>query len=255
VVSARISIRLGFVAISLMLPTAPVAAQASLGWYYSVTPYFWAADLDGNVRVDDLAASVNLGSRTVLDNLRFAGAVYGEARVKSYVMGLDATYRSLDDARTIAVPGVIGSFRLDTKQTMVQPSVGYTTGGDSWSVDFLGGMRYWNLDATLGVDQSVAIAVLNDQRASRSWVDAVVGVRLNMAPTSFLRINAGGDGGGGGSHNTWQAYGSIGLDVARWCTLNVSYRGLSVDYSRSQFLYDVRMRGVSYAAMFRFFGR
>ena len=244
-----------FAASLLLSPATTAAAQANRGWYYSVTPYFWMADLDGRIGVDNVPANVDLGARTVLNNLRFGGAIYGEARVKSYVMGLDAIYRSLSDASTFAFFGNTGFVRLRTTQTILQPTVGYTVGGDTWSLDFLGGIRYWNLGANLDVDPLVSIRPSNERGDSRSWVDGTAGLRLNLMPADFLRLTAGGDGGGGGAHSTWQAYGTLGLDVASWCTLNVAYRGLSVDYDHRHFLYDTNMQGVSLAAMFRFFGR
>jgi opacity protein-like surface antigen len=60
------------------------------------------------------------------------------------------------------------------------------------------------------------------------------------------------DGGGGGSHSTWQTSGSLGVDPSRYWTLGVAYRWLAVDYDRDNFLYDTTTKGFIFGATYRF---
>jgi hypothetical protein len=230
--------------------SATATAQQNDGWRYNVTPYFWMAGLDGTVGVGPLSTKVDLSFGDVLDALRFGLMGYGEARVKSYVFGLDGLYISTGDSKVFAIRGDTGRFSLGQKETMLQPTVGYTFGGTVWSIDVLTGIRYWDLRTNLDVDAPERPS--NERSISRNWVDATGGVRVNLMPYGRFRVLAGGDAGGGGARSSWQAYGALGADVVPWCTLSLWYRGLSVDYNHDDFLFDTNTQGLSLATTFRF---
>jgi hypothetical protein len=242
------AIRTASLAIAALASHVTSAAAQFTGreWYYSITPYFWASGLDGKVGAQHVSADVNMSFGDVWDALKFGGTLYGEARVRRYVLGLDANYVSIGGARTIAFRGDTGVLSLDQKQTMIQPTVGTTVGGDWWALDFVAGLRYWQISTDLDVDR--ALRPPNDRKGSRSWVDATGGARLQWIPYDAFRVILGADGGGGGSNGTWQGYVSLGADVSSWCALSVGYRGLLVNYDRDGFLYDVHMRGLTLAA-------
>jgi len=239
------------VAAGLLVAGAAVAdGQTIPEWQYSVTPYFWMAGLDGQVGVRGLATNVDMSFGDIIDALKFGVMGTAEARHKAWVFAIDGMYMSIGDGRSIAFRGDTGTFTLTQKQTMLQPTAGYTVGGSSWSVDGLLGIRYWNLSANLDVDRTRRPS--NERSGSRSWVDGTVGARARWMPLSYLRVMAGGDMGAGGSKWTWQAYGGVGGDVTAWCTIWLWYRGLSVDYDRDNFLYDTNTQGLTLAATFRF---
>jgi len=222
-------------------------------FYYSITPYVWFAGFDGQAGARNIATNVN-NFGDVSGATRTGGGGYAEGRVKSYVMGLDASYFSVGNARTVTVVGIDNAFRLTFKQTVVQPSAGYTFGGDLWAVDLLAGIRYWSVGSDFDVDP-LLIRVSNEGGGTRSWVDGVGGLRVNWVPFGVVRFILGGDGGGGGAKSTWQAYATLGLDVSSWCVVNLSYRGLGVNYDHHDFLYDVNTQGVTLAATFHFLSR
>lgn len=226
------------------------AAQTAPEWTFSVTPYFWMSGLRGDVGVRRLATHTDLSFGDILDALKFGAMGYGEARYQSYVFGLDGIYVSLGDAKTIAFRGDTGTFTFGMKETMLQPSFGYTIGRSDWSVDGLLGLRYWHLSADLDVDRTRRPS--NERSGSVSWADATAGLRFHWMPIDHFRVTAGGDGGGGGSRGTWQAYASVGGDPRSWLTLSLAYRGLGVNYDRDESLFDVTMQGLLIAAAFRF---
>lgn len=245
------STRLLAVATTLVVAAhAPAAAQTNPEWTFSVTPYFWMSGLHGDVGVRRLATHVDLSFSDILDALKFGAMAYGEARYQSYVFGLDGIYVSVGGAKTIAFRNDTGTFSLDLKETMVQPTVGYTIGGSDWSVDGLLGIRYWHLSADLDVDRTRRPS--NERSGSVDWADATAGVRIHWMPIDHFRVTAGGDGGGGGSRGTWQAYASVGGDPRSWLTLSLAYRGLGVNYDHDESLFDVTMQGLLIAAAFRF---
>ena len=51
----------------------------------------------------------------------------------------------------------------------------------------------------------------------------------------YLTGKADIGGFGLGSEITWQAYGALGCQVSRWCTLEAGYRYLYTDYNQGWF--------------------
>src|SRR6478609_6298215 len=99
-----------------------------------------------------------------------------EARKGPYGLGLDAIYAKLGDARAFAIRGDTGGLDLTQHMTILQPTSGYTIGDSTWSVDFLAGMRYWNLSTSL----DVAFPRLSNERSgTRHCVDATGGARVS----------------------------------------------------------------------------
>jgi hypothetical protein len=115
-----------------------------------------------------------------------------------------------------------------------------------WAVDFLGGFRYWDLKTTIDVD--VARRPTNPHSISQSWFDATVGARFRATPYKKVHVVIGGDGGGGGSHGTWQGYVTAGYDVWSKVALGAAYRYLSVNYETDRYLFDTRTKGFGLGA-------
>jgi hypothetical protein len=101
-------------------------------------------------------------------------------------------------------------------------------------------MRYWNLSTSLDVTGS---RLSNERSMTQQWVDATGGARLSWMPHEKVHLVAAGDGGGGGSKGTWQAYGSLAYDAWSKWRLGLAYRALGVNYDRNNFLFDTRLKG------------
>lgn len=229
-------------AIALLGWSARVNAQVLTddNWHYAVTPYAWITGLTGDVGVRRLQSDVDLKPWEVIKHLQFGFMAAGQARKGPYGIGLDAIYAKLGDAKALAVRGDTGALDLTQRMTIIQPTGGYTIGDSTWSVDFLLGMRYWNLSTSLDV---TGTRLSNERSKTQQWVDATGGARLNWTPYDKLHVVASADGGGGGSKGTWQALGSLGYDAWSKWRLGVAYRVLSVDYDRNNFLFDTRLKG------------
>jgi hypothetical protein len=218
-------------------------------WRFGVTPYAWLSGLSGTVGIGPVTSNVDLSAADVLDALQFGIMGAGEARKGQWMIAADGIYASLGAGHVFAVRGDTGSLELTQRETIIQPVAGYTIGDGEWSLDFLGGVRYWNLSTTLDVDR--ARRPSNERSGSRQWVDATGGLRLRWLPYEKVRVVAAADGGGGGSRDTWQAYSSLGYDAwSRW-TLGFAYRVLAVNYHSDDFLFDTRTKGVIVGATYR----
>jgi len=215
-------------------------------WRFDVTPYLWMSSLHGRVGVGPVATDVNISFHDILKSLKFGIMGYAEARRGPWMAGFDGIYASLGNEAVFAIRGDTGQLELKQKETIIQPVGGYTIGNQMWAVDFLGGFRYWDLKTTIDVD--VARRPTNPHSITQQWVDATVGARFRATPYKKVHVIIGGDGGGGGSHGTWQGYVMAGYDVWSRVALGAAYRYLSVNYESDRFLFDTRTRGFGLGA-------
>lgn len=239
------------VAAALLLgESARAAAQADSSWRFAVVPYFWAADLTGHVGIGPVTTSVDLTFRDVVKILKFGAMSYVEARYRSYVFGLDGIYLNVGNGKSIAIRGDTGGFSLGLKETILNPVVGYQFHHGAWGIEPLLGIRYWDLSSTLDVDRLNGTS--HERARGIHWIDAAPGARVDWIPYRRTRVLLGGDVGGGGAKNTWQAYGTVGWDAATWWTISGGYRSLSVDYEHNLLLLDTNMKGPIINMAFRF---
>ena len=192
--------------------SASAHAQMSINneWRYSVTPYAWAAGIDGDVGVGRLSSDVSLSPGDILKKLDFGIMAQGEAHKGPWMGSLDAIYVKVGDAKAFAVRGDTGALDLSQHQTIISPVAGYTIGNLKWSVDFTGGIRYWDISTSLDVTRP---RLTNERSSTQRWVDAIGGARFGWLPHEKVRFSLGGDGGGGGSRGTWQAYSTLTYDT------------------------------------------
>jgi hypothetical protein len=241
--------------LSTMAPNASAqwttrGAPSDKGWRFAVTPYLWLAGIEGDVGVGPLVSHVDLSPSDILDHLQFAASIYAEGRRQWFVGGVDALYVSVGGSKAIVFRGDTGTFNLSSRQTILNPFVGYSVGNATWTLDVLAGTRYWGSRGELSVDRPNGQS--RDFTVTIDWWDAIGGLRLTGTVVPHLRFTAGADAGGGGAKSDWQLHGDVGYDVSRRWTVGIDYRFLSVDYRKTSFVQDVDMKGFVVAGTYHF---
>jgi hypothetical protein len=112
--------------------------------------------------------------------------------------------------------------------------------------DFLTGFRYWHFGETLKFNPS---ALNLNFSTSQSWVDPLVGGRIESPLSSKISATVFGDvgGWGTGSQLEYQVGGVLGYKLKETTTFQAGYRYLAVDYRGGgvrQPVFDVAMSGV-----------
>jgi hypothetical protein len=209
---------------------------------FSIAPYLWMSSLSGTTGVGPLATNIDLSFGDIVKKLNFGAMATGAYRRDPWVAYVDGIYVSLSDAAAVAFRGDTGRFFLTQRETIIQPMGGYTLHAGSVAIDVLGGFRYWKLSTSLDVERSRR-STNTVRSAAPDWFDALAGVAAHWRASELLHFTVGGDGGGGGSQGTWQAYGSLGYDAWQKVSLNAAYRTLSVSYEHNNLLFDTDTRG------------
>jgi hypothetical protein len=248
-------------------------AQPADKWQFSLTPYGWMINVNGDVSAAGQRVDINESFFEIVEksDSLLAWMSYFEARNGKLALFTDLVWMdlgfpgSVDVRRTPfarfpqVVVSVKGRAQLDYQSTIIQSGVAYEVA--RWqnapesftAVDVLGSARYWNQEVSLALnltgtldvdfqrlglkfDRSRQIAVARS--GDLEWVDPVVGLRVRhqIAPGKNLRLEGDIGGFGAGSEFSWQAVGVYSFMTQ--CLgvplrADLGYRALYVDYSEN----------------------
>lgn len=158
------------VAVTLAAATTSAFAQTSeKDWSLEVTPYIWAAGIDGDITIRGHTGSIDLGFSDLIDSVDIAGAVLGIARYNRFVTWLQFDYVGTDTDELDSEDQPQGA-RFESDMTMGTLAFGYAFGDPhgQYSLDLLLGARYLSLDNTLTID------ALGKFKHDDSYVDPVL---------------------------------------------------------------------------------
>jgi hypothetical protein len=235
---------------TVVVPGGAAGAQADDEWHVSLTPYGWLAGLSGRIGFAGGIADVDLTAGDVLDHTDLSVSALLEARRNRWLLRLNMTYTSMSDRKAVE-EGSESTVIFEHEQTILEPELGYTVYAADWGgIDALAGGRYWHPKVDVSADSpggDVGIA-----SGSRSWIDAIGGLRVRFNPAERWHLSAKGDVGTGGSKLTWQAIGGVGYDLSHCCSLDAAYRHLDIDYDRDALVNDSYLSGFALGLGIRF---
>jgi len=238
-----------------MINVAPVMADAGKSssgatWQYEVTPYLWAAGLDGNIRVNNRPAAglgVQQSFSDILDILDFGLMGAFEARQDRWAILLDGVYFRVADEGSVSGPlgfvSLAGNAKITQQLYAVAGAYRVSEGTDT--IDLIGGLRYnsvkWDVNITASVPATSA-----SFKQSKSWVDPYIGARIQKPLDKRWTLLGYADVGGfgAGSDLSWQAI--VGASYAFKPDMigKFGYRYISNDYDKNDFTYDMDTAGI-----------
>jgi hypothetical protein len=232
--------------------TSNPQTSSSDEWQFQFSPYFWLAGLHGTGGVGNRTTQVDESFRDVFDALNFAFMGTFEARKGKFISLTDLEYVSVSDEK--ATPGpLFSTVDAGFKTFIFDQEVGYRlleNPEKGASLDVVGGARVWRVKTDFEFGAGILPATRVE--ASRSWVDAVGGLRGKMALSQKLFLTGKFDLGGGGSHFTWQVFAGAGYNLNPKIALIFGYRALDVDYDKNNFVFDMNQRGPILGLGFKF---
>lgn len=275
------------VALSLCGTQAAYAADATLdqpeertpeavespNWALQITPYMWAAGLEGNISPFRRAPTIEVEKSfsDVLDDLNFGGFVNIWGRYERFVFSGDVMYVDTTDSHgtgplpalqipglgVTIPPGASVDAKVDTKQFMATLQGGYRVlDTPQFTLDALAGARFWHIsnDVTVTARHPAIGTRSASHGESFGWVDPVVGARAFLPLTEKLSFQAQADigGFGAGSDLTWSALATVNYVFTDHLSASVGYKVLDVDYNHDGHVYDTQLSGPVLGMTWRF---
>jgi hypothetical protein len=255
---------------TLDVPEEHVPAKPP-NWALQVTPYMWAAGLDGHISPFRRGPTIGVEKSfsDVMDDLNFGGFINIWGRYDRFVFSGDIMYVNTTDSHstgplpTFTIPGVGvlppgGNIdaKVDTKQFTATLMGGYRViDTPQFTLDALGGARLWYISNDVKLTGSLGgISGSVSYGESFGWVDPLVGLRAFLPLTEKLSLQGQADIGGfdAGSDLTWSALATINYVFNEHLSASVGYKVLDVDYEHNGYVYDTRLNGPVLGMTYRF---
>lgn len=211
-------------------------------WSFTVTPYLWAAGLDGDMAAEGVGSEIDTGySFLSLDNLDLTLAASVEARKGRWTVLLDALYVEFNDAfdrPLVDADAELSGGYLET--SAAYPAVNVP------GLEMLFGMRY------VAVDGTVRLTPGPDGSASENWLDPLVGARYRHEFNDRWSVTLRGDVGGFGvaSELTTNVSAVFGYRLTDAMTLRFGYRALQMDFEDGGIVLDAIAQGYAVGLTF-----
>lgn len=226
------------------------AANAQQGaaseiWSYEVTPYLWAAGLDGDTAADDVGSEIDTGYKFFsLDNLDWTLGTAFEAQKGRWTLLADALYVEFSDEFD---PPMFASTAAEVSGGFLETSAAVSAAKIP-GLDVVFGMRYVALSSTVQLTPSI----VGD--SSKAWLDPLVGVRYEHSFNDRWSVNLRGDIGGFGvsSDLATNVAATFGLRVTQATNLRFGYRVLQMDFADDGFVLDAILQGYTIGVSFAF---
>jgi hypothetical protein len=214
-------------------------------WEFSLAPfYLWAVNMEGDVRIKNVAAPVDLEFGDIFDSLEgfFTAHFEGWWRQKWGFL-FDVSYIDISDSQ--ATPAVTVDVDLQSVMTEFVGFYRFTKGPHA--LEPLAGIRYTSLE--VDVEGAILGIIPFKTGEDEGWVDPIIGARYKYNVNEKWSVALRGDIGGFsiGSDFTWNVAGLIHFQPWKHVGFAGGYRALDVDYESgsglSKFEYDVLMYG------------
>lgn len=226
---------------------ASPSAFATDNWDFSVQVYGQGTNIDGDVKLNNKEAPVDLDFSDILDTLDMGAMFHAEAFNKASGWGVGTDYAYMDLRESANIPaGSIGNTNDVTANAGVRQGVfeGFVFKRMAFgkgSIDYLLGGRHWDNNIVLGTDETGSLRIDED------WTDVFAGVRFIQPITHNVNLIARADAGGFGleSDSTYSAYLGAEWLASDNLSVNLKYKSTWVDYKG-----DAELTGGDYLAEF-----
>jgi hypothetical protein len=157
-------------------------------WDWNITPYLWAAGIDGDTSIGPIEANISVDFEDLFNVLRGGALLRAEGMSERHGVFGDLVYLRLKEKNARDTIG--GSLEVKMDTLIVEGAYFYRF-NPKYALEL--GLRYWDFETTL------VPAVIEKRVSSSDWTDAFVGFRMDSELSSRWSWLFRGNVGGGGS--------------------------------------------------------
>lgn len=246
-----------------LLDAQPDTAGNDKNWAFQVTPYLWAAGINGDISPFRRGPTIGIDKSfsDIMDDLNFGTFVNVWGRYDRFVFSGDLMYVDTTDEKTSGplptlpppLPPIASiNASVDTKEFMSTLQAGYRVyDSPSFTLDALGGVRFWHISNRVTVE---AAGLTGSYKESFGWADPVIGARAFLRLTDKLSVQAQADigGFGAGSKSTWQVLATANYIITDSLSVSAGYKVLDVNYRSGGHVFDSQLSGPVLGMTWRF---
>lgn len=222
-----------------------ITSHSNDEWQFSITPYIWASDLEGNLGHRSVGThAVKANFSKILKNINFMAMVQTEARKGDWSFHTDWIY--LGSNLNYDLPSRFASIsrELKTKGSIASGSLGigytfYET--PKVSLQVIAGAKAWH--ANIDFDLYANHHRVGSGKENGAWVDALGGIKGQYRFNDKFAVDAFGMWGKGAAKSDWDISLLANWSLSRDISLVAGYRMIKVDLNRRGFTYDIKHKG------------
>lgn len=214
-------------------------SAAAQGWDWRITPFLWAAGIDGNVSLGPASRPVDVTFSDIVNVLDGVVLLHFEGTHAGHGVFGDVTWLSLEPDDKVTATGGVTKSSFDT--TIVEGGYLHKLSND---LTLELGVRYWDF----GLE--IRPARLPSAQRDDSWLDYFVGIRHEQPIGKNWRMSVEGSIGTGGSDTPWGVQLLFARKFSSGNAFVVGFKLLSIDYSNQSakglaFNVDTRFEGMT----------
>lgn len=210
---------------------APVVnASEQEGWQFEITPYFWGANVDGDLRLGDQEADID---NDLWENLDTGFMGMGIISYDRFILYLDYNYLELsDDAKTKR-----GTLLPAGTKVKSDTELSFFTGGIGWRFDTWG--EHNTIDVLLGVRNATLDLELKGGgerfHEDTDVTDPLLILRPSVQISENWRFNPTlSFGGGGDSDSTYELMPQFQYNFSDYFALRFGYKRIYYDVNEGK---------------------
>ena len=222
----------GFVVAGLF---ASAASAQEIDW--RVTPYLWAAGIDGKIGLGNVRRDVDVDFSDLLDVLSGAALLHVEGEKDGHIVFGDLVWMELTPHDEIATIG--GTAHAEMSSTIFELGYAHESGS---SIGYELGLRYWDFE--IEIDPALAAGIVRGD----SWTDVFGGIRNTRELGSKWSLTTRANIGAGGADLTWGVQLDFARELERGNAFVAGFKLLDIDYEEDN------VRGIPFVLDTTFFG-
>lgn len=244
------------VAVLLLLPVLSHAQnpgwdlRSTDEWRYSLAPLFlWGMSISGEATAKDQTLPLELDFRDdVLKNMTGVFTLHFEATRGDWGVFAEYQFANLEPEFRVEAPGPIPGLggKIDFKNTMAEVGGLYAFhDSEAYRWEAIYGVRWTRQDIDVDIQPGIPLPppVPTAFNTGDSWLDAFLGVRMQVKLGHKWLFTARGDVGAGGSDLVYNGAAQFHFRMAKWGSLFGGYRYLKYDYSSKDYGYKAAQQG------------
>lgn len=237
-------------------------AHAEDSWT-EIGGYGFLSDIGGETKVGNTTTEVDVPFSDLLENLDMGFMGFAEHRRGKWSFIGDLFYAKISVDNTVALSSATSvTLDVEVKQIMAEGFIGYRMfekdhGDARLGIDILGGVRYNNIDITIGVEATlVGLTTSASRNPNEDWADGVIAVRTQYGLNNGWGASGWADIGKGSDSSSYQLAGFVNYRFDNNFRLFGGYRYLDFEHEvgsgASRVELDLNFSGPMLGVTYRF---
>ncbi len=211
------------IAAGMLLAAASAVMAQDDQWSFEVTPYFWAAGIDGEATVGGNHVDIDADFDDLIDAVDAGGGLMTVVRRDRFVVWGQFDYVGMDSDKLDNAPAR-ASLQTDTFLGALAVGLQFDLPLKGSTIDVMGGVRYaW-------IKSDLDITGVGSREDTSGVVDGIFVLRPNIRLTEKWHFNPTFAVGAGDSELTWEVQPTIQYRISRNLAIRGGYRRLFYDF-------------------------